>query len=76
MTDKQTTLQSVRYAVHCTLTLTTQDATMSYEDLIKIIDRAVAYIEQPSLYSDAERAELLNDMSASVDEFHDTTHWQ
>ena len=37
------------------------------EDLIKLLDRSYALIQEPGLYSEAEQLELLDDLQDAID---------
>jgi hypothetical protein len=47
----------------------------SREQLVSLLDRALAFIEEPGNYSDHERSELLDDMSEAVVKEH-PAHWE
>ena len=40
-----------------------------------LLDRALAYIEEPGNYSDEERSELLNDLANAIED-ETCDHWE
>ena len=47
----------------------------SRDQLVSLLDRALAFIEEPGNYSDEERSQLLDEMSEAVVKDHDD-HWE
>lgn len=41
-----------------------------------LLDRALAFIEEPGNYSDEERSKLLNDLAEAIDDNDPCYHWE